>query len=96
MKNLEINCMTRDYLRLKASVFIGDIPLAWDARQRFMQTPGITSFEVSPRTGQVFIGLDRRVLSSLAEGKGALGVLGDYFPELTASARFQQLFRTLH
>lgn len=96
MENLDINCMTRDYLCLHASVFVGNTPLAWRARQLFMKTPGINSFEVSPYTGKVFIGLDRYVLTSRVEGKAALGLLGDYFPELTATPRFQLLFRTAH
>jgi hypothetical protein len=96
MTTLDISCLTRDYLCLYARLFEGNTPLAWQARQQFMNTPGIMSFEVSPHTGKVFIGLNRHVIMAAARNGQAMDLLQDYFPDLTASRRFQQLFPTLH
>lgn len=96
MKNLEIGCLTRDYLCLRSGVFKGAPHLAWEARDKFMHTPGICSFEVSPHTGKLFIGFDRHVLLDDVARQPVMLLLQAYFPELVASNRFHYIFRTLH
>jgi hypothetical protein len=96
MQKLKINCLTKDYLCLQASVFAGNTGLAWQARQQFMHAPGITSFEVSPFTGKVFIGLDRHIFMQGGANTEAMALMQDYFPALVASQGFQRVYRTLH
>lgn len=96
MENLTINCLAKDYLCLRSMRFYDNTSLAWLARKQFMHTPGITSFEVSPFTGQVFIGFDRHLMTKGDSSKEAMRLLQEYFPELIASKRFKQAYYTLH
>jgi hypothetical protein len=96
MEKLDIGCLTRDYITLRSGIFKNDTHLAWNTRKRFMHTPGITSFEVSPYTGKVFIGLDRNVVLDEGARQEVMALLQTFFPELVDHNRFQHIFYTLH
>jgi len=96
MDTLKIKFLTRDYLSLQADRFRGNSELASQTRQRFLRTPGIASFEVSPYSGGVFIGFENRLSTSGTDAGEALRLLTEVFPDLLASRHFNQLFRTLH
>ncbi|MDD5364077.1 MAG: hypothetical protein PHR30_01950 [Gallionellaceae bacterium] len=85
-----------DYLTFQTKRFAGRVGLAASARRQFLNTPGFISFEVSPFTGQVFIGVDRKVLMRQDAKGAAVKLLTEYFPGLLASAQFSRAYPSIH
>jgi hypothetical protein len=96
MEKTHIGSIARDYMLMQSNAFRGDADFAWRTKSRFMHTPGITSFEVSPRTGDVFIGFDRAVLVQPEAGQIVMNLLQEHFPDLIESQRFKRLCHSLH
>lgn len=91
-----IGHVAEDYLSFQAGEFVGQARLAGLARRLFLDTPGFNSFEVSPSTGHVFIGLDRDVLMRQDANQAAVKLLRDYFPDVVASQEFCRVYPGLH
>jgi len=85
-----------DYLSFQTSKFAGRVGLAASTRRQFLNTPGFISFEVSPFTGHVFIGVDRDVLKQEDAERAAVKLLTDYFPGLLASPQFSRAYPSIH
>lgn len=83
MGSLKIISLRNDYVRMRASDFAGNLPLAQRAREAFIHTPGVESFEVSPLYGDVVLCFDRRCLLVEAQGRALRELLEIYFPELS-------------